>query len=375
MKSKPILVVAMAFLLCYVLPRADATVHFNDGGYHVIDYPIGDEVRVDFDTPDSGTHVEVVDGGSISYGLIGFNNSYMTVAGGSMGWIDTWDNSYLIVSGGSMHSVWIGGNNRVIISGGLMSSYVSAGYTSQVAISGGSMDHARAELWGRLYISGGNITEHLWVMDEGLITLEGAGFSVNGEGVSYYQRASDYAAPGGIDPLGNPCLTGWITGTLVSGDTLDGITFYILQDADITFVPPQPKTLVLLEPNGGENLNAGNKYTIKWSSSGPISKVFIEYSVDNGQDWNDVDVWWNIGSYDWDQVPLVDSNQCLVRISDALNPDVNDMSNTVFTIFQCRGPIAGDLNGDCYVDWKDFASFASTWLDCGNVFDPRCGVE
>jgi hypothetical protein len=46
----------------------------------------------------------------------------------------------------------------------------------------------------------------------------------------------------------------------------------------------------------------------------------------------------------------------------------------VFTIFQCPGVIPGDLNGDCYVDWKDFADFAANWLECGNPFDPNCGL-
>lgn len=103
--------------------------------------------------------------------------------------------------------------------------------------------------------------------------------------------------------------------------------------------------------------------------------VLIEYSTNNGQDWNDVDIWWNTGSYDWDPVPGVDSNQCLVRISDLFDPDVSDTSDDVFTIFQCLEPIPGDLNDDCYVDFRDFAVFAGHWLECGNPFDENCGLE
>ncbi len=36
---------------------------------------------------------------------------------------------------------------------------------------------------------------------------------------------------------------------------------------------------------------------------------------------------------------------------------------------RCENPPVGDLNGDCHVDFEDFADFAQSWLDCGlNVF-------
>ncbi|MHC4501505.1 MAG: hypothetical protein ACYS21_20645 [Planctomycetota bacterium] len=31
---------------------------------------------------------------------------------------------------------------------------------------------------------------------------------------------------------------------------------------------------------------------------------------------------------------------------------------------KCNAPIAGDVNNDCYVNFKDFALFALDWLDC-----------
>lgn len=131
----------------------------------------------------------------------------------------------------------------------------------------------------------------------------------------------------------------------------------------------------LLVPNGGEQLVAGMTYTIRWESSPTIAQVFIEYSTNNGSSWTAVDPpnSGNTGSYDW-LVPEVTSPDCLVRISDADSPTTNDTSDDVFTIFQCQGPIVGDLNGDCYVDFLDLAIFAISWLQCGNPFDPACGL-
>jgi hypothetical protein len=98
-------------------------------------------------------------------------------------------------------------------------------------------------------------------------------------------------------------------------------------------------TPVINNPNGGEVLTAGSTYTINWSSDGFISDdVLIEYSTDNGSTWIEVDIVSNTGSYDW-FVPAENSNQCLVRISDASYPSISDTSDDVFTI-------SNDIDGD-----------------------------
>jgi hypothetical protein len=131
---------------------------------------------------------------------------------------------------------------------------------------------------------------------------------------------------------------------------------------------------VVLSPSGGENLVAGGAHTITWKTTdgAETDHVMIEYSTDNGQDWQQVSPWWNTGSYQWDPLPVVDSNQCLVRISSLDDAAIGSTSGETFTIFQCRKQLKGDLNRDCYVDLLDFAILASDWLECGNPFDPDC---
>lgn len=165
--------------------------------------------------------------------------------------------------------------------------------------------------------------------------------------------------------------------------------------------------ITVLAPNGGEPLMAGSIYTIRWGSRVYINDVLIEYSTNNGQDWNDVNTVPNTGSYEWNQVPEANSNECLVRITDANDTAVYDSSDKVFTIFECQGAIVGDLNNDCYLQFADFTILADqwfqaptdpsadiapnggdgivdffdltllvgNWLDCGNPFDASCGVQ
>ena len=139
-------------------------------------------------------------------------------------------------------------------------------------------------------------------------------------------------------------------------------------------VPPARMTVV--SPNGGESLVAGSECEIRWETNEDpnIEYVLIEYSTDNGQNWSQVDTVTNLGAYEW-IVPMVDSNECLMRVSDLNDPMTRDTSNAVFTIFRCQGPVAGDVNGDCYVDSLDLAALVPHWLECGNPFDTNCALE
>jgi hypothetical protein len=136
--------------------------------------------------------------------------------------------------------------------------------------------------------------------------------------------------------------------------------------------------LIVLAPNGKEKLVAGNPYTIRWKTLGAdVDWVTIEYSTDNGQTWQQLARGPNTGWFEWDRVPIMDSPQCLVRVRAANGQnadisDISDISDEAFTIFECRKQMPADLNGDCYVDFRDFAILMDDWLDCGNPFDPSC---
>ncbi|MHC4328448.1 MAG: metallophosphoesterase family protein [Planctomycetota bacterium] len=132
--------------------------------------------------------------------------------------------------------------------------------------------------------------------------------------------------------------------------------------------------LIVLSPNGNESLAAASPHTIRWKTLNDpdVNDVTIDYSSDNGQSWRQVARWPNTGFYEWNSVPTMDSTQCLVRIADVRDASVSDISDETFTIFECQKQLAADLNGDCYVDFLDFAIFAGEWLKCGNPFDASC---
>ena len=118
-------------------------------------------------------------------------------------------------------------------------------------------------------------------------------------------------------------------------------------------------TITVLYPNGGEHLVQGKQYPITWISSGTISYVKIEYSSDDGANWNTIiSSTPNDGSHYW-TVPNVASTNFLIKISDASNVNVFDMSDNVFSVLENAieivSPSAGDTlrAGEFYpIHWK-----------------------
>ena len=90
---------------------------------------------------------------------------------------------------------------------------------------------------------------------------------------------------------------------------------------------------VVLQPNGGEQVIAGQPYTVRWRvvEGTPVTRVAIGYSLDGGDTWlmtGDAD---NTGSYDWLAPPVI-SNTCLIKVVDLRNPSVGDTSDGPFSI-------------------------------------------
>ena len=108
---------------------------------------------------------------------------------------------------------------------------------------------------------------------------------------------------------------------------------------NLRVVEPEPASIALLAPNGGELLVAGTVAPIQWESEGAVEQVLVEFSFDGGASWMAVfpaNVG-NTGQYDW-TVPPVDSEQCLIRVSIATQLPVYDTSDEPFTVFTLEQP-------------------------------------
>jgi hypothetical protein len=102
-------------------------------------------------------------------------------------------------------------------------------------------------------------------------------------------------------------------------------------DAVFSIVPP-PAVLTLTSPNGGESFFAGSAATITWSSSGALDFIRLEFSSDAGNTWSLITAATeNDGTFVW-TIPSLVSDHGLIRISDAIDNDPSDTSDSSFSI-------------------------------------------
>lgn len=121
-------------------------------------------------------------------------------------------------------------------------------------------------------------------------------------------------------------------------------------------------TIQLTSPNGEESWKSGSNQSITWSSSG-ITNIKIEYSIDNGTSWNLVTASTaaNTGNYLW-SVPNLSSTQTRVRISDAVNSAINDISDNVFIIYSSSITLLSPNGGEKF---KIGTQTDITWASTG----------
>ncbi|MDD3460826.1 MAG: hypothetical protein PHW28_05975, partial [Mesotoga sp.] len=121
-------------------------------------------------------------------------------------------------------------------------------------------------------------------------------------------------------------------------------------------------SLMLLSPNGGEYLQVGITKAIQWSSAN-ITLVKLEYTTNNGTDWNLIanNVTANTLSYNW-VIPNTPSNNVKVRISDAANSAIRDVSDSTFVIANVTvlSPNGGER-------WQSGSAKQITWSNTSNV--------
>ncbi len=129
------------------------------------------------------------------------------------------------------------------------------------------------------------------------------------------------------------------------------------------FTMVKGNALVLAQPDGGELLQPGTSYDIRWASVGASATVNLEYSVDDGQNYLPIATVPNTGSYTW-TVPSTPSSTVLVRVKDAAAPSVQDESNAGFSISSTSLVTAISL-GDVWKYDDSATDWGTAWLALG----------
>jgi hypothetical protein len=103
-------------------------------------------------------------------------------------------------------------------------------------------------------------------------------------------------------------------------------------NANFTVSAAQP---LLTYPNGGEQFAWDEPITITWNAASFYSSVRLEYSLNNGVTWQLITSGTsNTGLYNNWIAPRSISNQVLIKASNNINVNSNDVSNAVFSILK-----------------------------------------
>ncbi|MFQ5649776.1 MAG: tandem-95 repeat protein [bacterium] len=142
--------------------------------------------------------------------------------------------------------------------------------------------------------------------------------------------------------------------------------FLILRQQDL------PPSLTLLAPNGGEQVFVDSSFTLVWTATGSIPFVNIELSIDDGVSWSPiVGQTANDGAQPW-LAPDTPSQFCRVRISDAANGAIFDVSDQAFAIERFVVPqsitVTAPAGGEALV--AD-STFTITWTSTGEIANVR----
>ena len=131
----------------------------------------------------------------------------------------------------------------------------------------------------------------------------------------------------------------WQLPDLVSSTCLIKITDN--EDADVNDISNKTFSILttsikILSPNGGEEWTVRQNYNIKWSSFN-VTKAKIEISYNNGLTWNTIKtgITASSGTYLW-KVTGKPSSQCLLKISDEINPGISDISDSDFSTLPAK---------------------------------------
>ncbi len=115
----------------------------------------------------------------------------------------------------------------------------------------------------------------------------------------------------------------------------DALNTAVFDESDGVFTiidTTKPKINVTF-PNGGELFTVGSTIYIAWNNSNMNGSSNIDYSTDGGVNWTNIATYIPsmYPTYMW-SIPNTPSTSCLIRVYDAANPSILDVSDNVFTI-------------------------------------------
>ncbi|MBN1689294.1 MAG: hypothetical protein JW893_09345, partial [Candidatus Omnitrophica bacterium] len=129
-----------------------------------------------------------------------------------------------------------------------------------------------------------------------------------------------------------------------------------------------PNKLTMVSPNGEEAWLIGSEQVVRWNSAGQVDKIRIEYSHDGfKKDFRTIaQEIPNTGSYSW-LIPNEPDTQVKLRVMDALDPRVYDLSDVAFRLIGAFEVVSPNWNER----WQVGSTQEIVWRTLGNIKEVR----
>ncbi len=125
---------------------------------------------------------------------------------------------------------------------------------------------------------------------------------------------------------------------------LDDKSIFDESDANFSITSTANDTIILISPNGGEQLISGQQFPILWQASSNIDFIDVELSLDSGLTWTSLaSAIPNCGYYLW-TVPSVNLLNGMIRISGNTKSFLMDVSDGTFEVMLITGIRNNTLN-------------------------------
>ncbi|HLB75235.1 MAG TPA: PEP-CTERM sorting domain-containing protein [Sedimentisphaerales bacterium] len=228
--------ISFIFLIAFLASDSEATLYFDDGEQHVVDYSVTGGVRVDWASPGRETELYVVHGAEIidnhtGYGICVYENGIVSISGGFISQnVHSSEESTIFFSEGIIEgSLQASEHSEAYVSGGIIGRTLNAYGDGIVYLSGGKIGGIATFDNGKMFVTGGESGLDIVASHASTIVIYGTGFNY------------DYGDIG--------VSVGQLIGTLANGDRINNY-FHINNDARIVLAIPEPVTLLLLGLGG-----------------------------------------------------------------------------------------------------------------------------
>lgn len=142
-----------------------------------------------------------------------------------------------------------------------------------------------------------------------------------------------------------------INSTSVKVKITDAVFINYMDKSDAVFSILNPKTIIVTSPNGGETWYNNSPNTITWNSTN-VANVKLNYTLDNGASWvflGSTNSTTTGGAYSWNIPPAFVSVSAKIKVTDAIDSLISDMSDSIFIIRHINDGLIQLLNEKAFV--------------------------